>query len=67
MSPSTRRLAEALLSDVESLTERLLAAIFTGNPEWADYARVPRDDLQQGRRDYPPVKNRFILAARVGI
>jgi hypothetical protein len=51
-SPSTRRLAEALLTDVEVLTERLLAAIFTGNLEWADYARVPRDDLRKGCRDY---------------
>ncbi|KAA9162018.1 PucR family transcriptional regulator [Amycolatopsis acidicola] len=51
-SPSTRRLAQAWLSDVEVLTQRLLAAIFTDNPEWTDYASVPRDDLHEGCLTY---------------
>lgn len=51
-SPGTRRLAQAWLTDVEILTERLLAAIFTDNPEWTDYASVPRDDLHEGCRAY---------------
>lgn len=51
-SSVTRRLAETCLPDVDALIERLLAAIFTDNPEWTDYARVPRDDLREGCRDY---------------
>jgi PucR C-terminal helix-turn-helix domain/GGDEF-like domain len=51
-SASTRKLASDLLTDVEVLTERLLTAIFTDNPEWTDYERVPRQDLRDGCRDY---------------
>ncbi|ORA34892.1 PucR family transcriptional regulator [Mycobacterium aquaticum] len=48
----TRELAEATLPDVETLIDRLLSAIFTDNPEWTDYASVPREDLRDGCRDY---------------
>ncbi|MGQ4599788.1 helix-turn-helix domain-containing protein [Nocardia sp. R6R-6] len=48
----TRRLAEACHADVASLTERLISAIFTDNPEWTDYTSVPRDDLRDGCRCY---------------
>ncbi|MDH6198645.1 hypothetical protein M2272_005304 [Mycobacterium frederiksbergense] len=48
----TRELAEATLPDVEILTDRLLSAIFTDNPEWTDYGGVPRDDLREGCRHY---------------
>ncbi|MDV3129867.1 helix-turn-helix domain-containing protein [Mycobacterium sp. 21AC1] len=48
----TRELAEATLSDVDTLIDRLLAAIFTDNPDWTDYGSVPRDDLREGCHDY---------------
>ncbi|MBE9373211.1 helix-turn-helix domain-containing protein [Saccharopolyspora sp. HNM0983] len=48
----THELARARLDDVEELTERLLAAIFTDNPEWTDYSPVPREDLWEGCRQY---------------
>ncbi|MFC4942962.1 PucR family transcriptional regulator [Pseudonocardia sp. GCM10023141] len=48
----TRPLATAWLADVETLTARLMAAIFTDNPEWTDYRPVPRADLQDGCRRY---------------
>lgn len=48
----TRELAEAGLADVETLTDRLVSAIFTDNPEWTDYGSVPRDDLREGCRNY---------------
>ncbi|WP_219414602.1 PucR family transcriptional regulator [Pseudonocardia nigra] len=46
-APSSQELAAAALDDVPVLTERLLAAIFTDNPEWTDYAPVPRADLRE--------------------
>lgn len=49
---ATRVLAEAGLDDVDILTERLVSAIFTDNPEWTDYGSVPRDDLREGCRNY---------------
>ncbi|EHR61102.1 PucR family transcriptional regulator [Saccharomonospora cyanea] len=52
ISSATRALAEALLTEVDTLIERLLAAIFTDNPAWTDYSPVPRDDLREGCRDY---------------
>ncbi|WP_081512133.1 PucR family transcriptional regulator [Nocardia donostiensis] len=48
----TRRLAEACRADVPVLTERLMSAIFTDNPEWTDYTSVPRADLVDGCRRY---------------
>ncbi|APU14448.1 MULTISPECIES: PucR family transcriptional regulator [Actinoalloteichus] len=48
----TRSLAQTRLADVPVLTERLLAAIFTDNPDWTDYRPVPRDDLRDGCRRY---------------
>ena len=38
---ATRVLAKAGLDDVDILTERLVSAIFTDNPEWTDYGSVP--------------------------
>lgn len=51
-SPSTQKLARAWLTDVQQLTERLLEAIFTDNPEWTDYEPVPRQELREGCRSY---------------
>lgn len=48
----TRGLAEASLADVDTLTDRLVSAIFTDNPEWTDYGSVPREDLREGCRNY---------------
>lgn len=48
----THELARARLDDVDMLTERLLSAIFTDNPEWTDYSPVPREDLWEGCRQY---------------
>jgi hypothetical protein len=48
----TRPLATGWLADVETLTVRLMSAIFTDNPEWTDYRPVPRADLQEGCRRY---------------
>ncbi len=47
-----RSLAVARLDDVPALTERLMAAIFTDNPEWTDYSPVPREDLWDGCQRY---------------
>jgi hypothetical protein len=44
--------AAAWLPDVEVLTERLVTAVFTDNPEWTDYRRVPPEDLRDGCRQY---------------
>ncbi|WP_433869531.1 PucR family transcriptional regulator [Saccharopolyspora sp. CA-218241] len=48
----THALARARLEDLPALTERLMAAIFTDNPEWTDYSPVPREDLWDGCRRY---------------
>jgi hypothetical protein len=48
----TRKLADMCRADVPVLTRRLLAAIFTDNPEWTDYTSVPRADLRDGCRRY---------------
>ncbi|MEB3372255.1 PucR family transcriptional regulator [Saccharopolyspora mangrovi] len=48
----THALAKAGLDDVPALTERLMSAIFTDNPEWTDYRPVPREDLWEGCRQY---------------
>lgn len=48
----THSLAAARLGDVQRLAERLMAAIFTDNPEWTDYSPVPREDLYEGCRRY---------------
>lgn len=48
----TRPLATGWLADVETLTVRLMSAIFTDNPEWTDYRPVPRADLHEGCRRY---------------
>jgi hypothetical protein len=49
---TTRDLADAILPDIETLIDNLLAAIFTDNPTWTDYGSVPRNDLREGCRDY---------------
>ncbi|MBU3063622.1 helix-turn-helix domain-containing protein [Nocardia sp. NEAU-G5] len=51
-TPGTRRLARACRADVTAMTRRLMAAIFTDNPEWTDYTSVPRADLRDGCRRY---------------
>ncbi|GAB3682275.1 PucR family transcriptional regulator [Saccharopolyspora tripterygii] len=48
----THALARAGLDDVPALTERLMSAIFTDNPEWTDYRPVPKEDLWEGCRQY---------------
>lgn len=48
----THALAKAGLDDVPALTERLMSAIFTDNPEWTDYRPVPKEDLWEGCRQY---------------
>jgi DNA-directed RNA polymerase specialized sigma24 family protein len=48
----THSLAQARLDDVPALAERLMAAIFTDNPEWTDYSPVPREDLWEGCHSY---------------
>ncbi|MEU4341686.1 helix-turn-helix domain-containing protein [Nocardia sp. NPDC023852] len=48
----TRKLAEMCRADVAVLTQRLMAAIFTDNPEWTDYTSVPRANLRDGCRRY---------------
>ncbi|GAA4838142.1 PucR family transcriptional regulator [Saccharopolyspora rosea] len=48
----THALARASLDDLPVLTERLMAAIFTDNPEWTDYSPVPREDLWDGCKRY---------------
>jgi PucR-like helix-turn-helix protein/diguanylate cyclase with GGDEF domain len=44
--------AAAWLSDVDVLTDRLVTAVFTDNPEWTDYGPVSREDLREGCRRY---------------
>ncbi len=51
-TPGTRTLAQACRADITAMTRRLLAAIFTDNPEWTDYTSVPRADLRDGCRRY---------------
>ncbi|MGF6880508.1 hypothetical protein ABIA39_000389 [Nocardia sp. GAS34] len=51
-TPGTRRLARACRADITAMTRRLMAAIFTDNPEWTDYTSVPRADLRDGCRRY---------------
>ncbi|MEC3953015.1 helix-turn-helix domain-containing protein [Nocardia sp. CDC153] len=48
----TQRLAAACQAEVPELTKRLMAAIFTDNPEWTDYTAVPRADLRDGCKRY---------------
>ncbi|MDR7300460.1 PucR family transcriptional regulator [Haloactinomyces albus] len=48
----THSLASARLGDVPMLAQRLMAAIFTDNPEWTDYSPVPREDLWKGCEHY---------------
>jgi PucR C-terminal helix-turn-helix domain/GGDEF-like domain len=50
--PPVASLATAWLGDVDTLTDRLVTAIFTGNPEWTDYGPVSHDDLRDGCRRY---------------
>ncbi|GAA0905528.1 helix-turn-helix domain-containing protein [Pseudonocardia zijingensis] len=44
--------ANALLPDVDVLTDRLVTAVFTDHPAWTDYRNVPPDDLRDGCRRY---------------
>ena len=50
--PPVASLATAWLGDVDTLTDRLVTAIFTGNPEWTDYGPVSHDDLRDGCQRY---------------
>lgn len=47
-----RSIATAWLVDVDVLTDRLMSAIFTDNPEWTDYGPVTSEDLRDGCRRY---------------
>lgn len=48
----THALADARMDDIQPLTEQLMAAIFTDNPEWTDYSPVPREELWEGCQHY---------------
>ncbi|WP_223273430.1 PucR family transcriptional regulator [Nocardia cerradoensis] len=50
--PDSAELARACGSDIAELTARLMAAVFTDNPEWTDYSAVSRTDLQEGCRRF---------------
>ncbi|MEV5833598.1 helix-turn-helix domain-containing protein [Nocardia sp. NPDC052112] len=41
-------LAGTLRGEIPELTQRLIAAVFTDNPEWTDYSAVTRADLLDG-------------------
>ncbi|MFI1916998.1 PucR family transcriptional regulator [Nocardia sp. NPDC020380] len=45
---SSPELAAALRNEIPELTRRLMAAVFTDNPEWTDYSAVTRADLRDG-------------------
>ncbi|MEV3962126.1 helix-turn-helix domain-containing protein [Nocardia sp. NPDC050193] len=45
-------LVAACRGDIHVLTERLIAAVFTDNPEWTDYSAVTRVDLRDGCRRF---------------
>ncbi|MEU4312202.1 helix-turn-helix domain-containing protein [Nocardia sp. NPDC024068] len=49
---SSAELVAACRGNIPALTERLIAAIFTDNPEWTDYSAVARADLQDGCRRF---------------
>ncbi|WP_227981282.1 PucR family transcriptional regulator [Nocardia spumae] len=49
---NANELAAACRGDIPALTERLMAAVFTDNPEWTDYSAVTRADLQDGCRRF---------------
>ncbi|WP_280459299.1 hypothetical protein [Nocardia carnea] len=49
---SSAELVAACREDTAVLTERLISAIFTDNPEWTDYSAVARVDLEQGCRRF---------------
>jgi hypothetical protein len=49
---SSSELAAACRSVIPELTQRLLAAIFTDNPEWTDYSAVTHADLLDGCRRF---------------
>ncbi|MEU2091131.1 PucR family transcriptional regulator [Nocardia beijingensis] len=48
----TQALVAACRAEIPALTDRLIAEIFTDNPEWTDYSRVARADLVDGCRRY---------------
>ncbi|MET9491111.1 helix-turn-helix domain-containing protein [Nocardia sp. NPDC006630] len=39
------QLAQACRGEIAALTDKLIAAVFTDNPEWTDYTSVPRAEL----------------------
>ncbi|MFD3508744.1 PucR family transcriptional regulator [Nocardia sp. NPDC058666] len=45
-SGDIRALAEACRADLPALTDKLITAVFTDNPEWNDYTSVPRAELR---------------------
>ncbi|MFD3427385.1 PucR family transcriptional regulator [Nocardia fluminea] len=45
-SADIRALAEACRADLSALTDKLITAVFTDNPEWTDYTSVPRAELR---------------------
>ncbi|NUS94571.1 MAG: helix-turn-helix domain-containing protein [Nocardia sp.] len=49
---SSAELVAACRGNIPALTERLIAAIFTDNPEWTDYSAVARADLHDGCRRF---------------
>ncbi len=50
--PDSAELARACGSDIDQLTARLMAAVFTDDPEWTDYSAVSRADLRDGCRRF---------------
>ncbi|MEU2176896.1 helix-turn-helix domain-containing protein [Nocardia sp. NPDC019219] len=48
----TQELVASCRAEIPALTDRLIAEIFTDNPEWTDYSTVARADLVDGCRRY---------------
>lgn len=64
--PDSAELARACGSDIAELTARLMAAVFTDNPEWTDYSAVSRADLQEGCRRFLTRVLELLAAKGVG-
>ncbi|WP_245661730.1 PucR family transcriptional regulator [Nocardia salmonicida] len=47
-----RALAEVCRADVPALTEQLITAVFTDNPDWTNYTSVPRAELRDACARY---------------
>ena len=52
VAPPEKSEPTAWNADITALTDRLMAAVFTDNPEWTDYSAVTREDLRDGCRRF---------------